>query len=128
MSNADFLGTGWAFPVVTENGKVVLASGERDIEMAVRLILSTSLGERVMLPEFGSRLQELVFKPLHDATIGIAQQYVREALERWEPRIDLDEVSAEPFPEQAMLMITIRYHIRDSNVPANIVYPFYLNP
>ena len=126
MSESDFLGTGWAFPVRVENGQVVLASDEADIADAVDIILSTSPGQRVMLPEFGSKLQELVFYPLNDTTVGLARRYVQEALDQWESRIVVDEIDVAPIPAEAVLMITIHYTIRDSNVPANIVYPFYL--
>ena len=124
----EFLGQGLAFPLqVNPKGGVALASGAYDIEQAIRIILGTAPGERVMRPEFGCRVHELVFAP-HDATTeGLAIHYVEEALDRWEPRIAVREVitSTDPAREGVML-VEIKYQIKDTHDERSIVYPFYL--
>src|SRR5690554_7136190 len=86
----EYLGRGLAFPLqVNPRGEIALASGERDIEQSIRIILGTIPGERVMRPEFGCRAYELIFAPRNAATQGLMRYYVEEALTRWEPRIDV---------------------------------------
>ena len=127
MADSDFLGTGWAFPVSVENGEVLMSSGNKNISESIRIILGTPVGERVMLPAFGSRLNELVFAPNSPATHSLADFYVREALQLWEPRIEVAEVSTVVDPDQPnVLLITVNYVVRETNVPENLVYPFYL--
>src|SRR5881392_1818175 len=92
---SDFLGVGWAFPVqVDARGRIALARHERDIEEAIRLILLTPPGQRVMRPEFGCRVHDLIFAPNDATTAGLAAYYVEEALGMWEPRIRVQEVLA----------------------------------
>ena len=105
--NKDFLGQGLAFPLqVNPRGEIALAKGERDIEQSIRIILETMPGERVMRPEFGCRIWELVFAPLDATTEGLLIHYVDEALTRWEPRIELREVlvSEDPLSEGTALL------------------------
>lgn len=129
IDNRDFLGRGWAFPVQTNNGRVVLIQDEADIKSSIGIILGTSTGERVMRPRFGSRLNELVFAALNKSTHALAINYTRQALEEWEPRIDVDEVTIKPDgPQASRLDIEVHYTIRASNMPDNLVYPFYLKP
>lgn len=90
---SEFVGSGIAFPMrIAPSGGVALVSQEREIEEAIRLILGTSPGERPMRPEFGSRISEHVFGPANAATAGQLAYEVRVALERWEPRIDVEDV------------------------------------
>lgn len=124
----DFLGRGWAFPVSVEGGAVRFAVDEDDIRQAILLILQTAPGERVMLPSFGCRINELVFAAGNAASLSLAQLYVRQALEQWEPRIDQITVTAVIDPSEPQCMVvTMSYVIRDKNRPDNLVYPFYLN-
>lgn len=125
----EFLGTGWAYPVASEaqSGAIRLASHEQSIAESIEIILSTAPGERLMRPDFGCRLHDLVFAQNNVGTAGLAEFYVKEALIRWEPRIDLDavEVNADP-TDPAQLLITIRYRVRKTDSQFNLVYPFYL--
>lgn len=126
-NNTDFLGQGWAFPVHASAGKVVLASDAADIAQAILIILQTAPGERVMLPSFGCRINELVFAANNATATSLAQLYVKQALDRWEPRIQVSSVTAEVVAGQAnQLLITVEYVIRAKNQPANLVYPFFL--
>src|SRR3954451_9113374 len=104
---SDFLGAGLAFPVgVDSRGRIALAHRERDIEEAIRIILLTPKGQRVMRPEFGCQVHELVFAPNDATTAGLAEYYVREALAMWEPRIDvMAVVVSSDLGEQERLLI-----------------------
>jgi uncharacterized protein len=125
---AGFLGRGWAYPVVaTRDGRIGMASGPASIEQAIAIILGTSVGERVMRPEFGCGIWELVMEANTAQLHGRVQVRVREALTRWEPRIDVLEVRVESPPEQKnVLLIRIDYRIRANNAAYNLVYPFFL--
>src|SRR5918911_5215612 len=93
----DFLGTGWAFPPrVDARGRIMLARQEREMEEAIRIILLTPRGQRVMRPEFGCRIHDLLFAPNDATTAGLAAYYVEDALGMWEPRIAVHEVNARP--------------------------------
>ena len=123
MSEA-FLGTGWAFPLqVDATGGCRMRSGAADIREAIRLILGTRLGERVMRPEFGSGLGDLLFDPVDATLAGRIAFQVRQALQRWEPRIALRDVQARPVGER--MEIDVRYVIRQTNREDNVVIPFF---
>lgn len=126
----DFLGSGWAFPLGTDaRGRIALAQRERDIEQAIRIILLTPKGQRVMRPEFGCQIHDLVFAPNDSTTAGLATYYVEEALGMWEPRIDVETVVARPDPEDpARLMIEITYQIKATYDTRTLVFPFYRIP
>jgi phage baseplate assembly protein W len=126
----EFIGAGLAFPLRTDpTGSVALVTRERDVEESIRLIIGTALGERPMRPEFGCRVHDYVFAPADATTAGLIAYEVRASLERWESRIDVDDVHVEPHPDDpATLLIDIRYSIRLANDPRNLVFPFYLIP
>lgn len=120
-----FIGTGWKFPIrVNNRGGLSYTSGGDDIEEAIWIILGTAKGERLMLPDFGCGIHNLVFAPLSPAMIGDIEYHVTDALIRWEPRIDVINVAVEQ-EEANKLLITVDYRVRDSNAYYNIVYPFY---
>jgi phage baseplate assembly protein W len=123
-----YLGRGWKFPLqVTPSGAIAGAALEQRIEESIYLILSTARGERVMLPDFGCGIHDLVFEPNTPATITAIVDQVRQALVRYEPRIDVLSVVAEPAPETpTLLIIRTDYRIRSNNVAGNLVYPFYI--
>jgi len=126
----DFLGTGWAFPIgVDARGRVSLVRRERDVEEAMMMILLTPVGQRVMRPDFGCRIHELVFAPNDPSTEGLAVYYVEQALARWEPRILLREVTASSDPTSPeRLLVRIEYEIKASYDRRTLVFPFYRIP
>ena len=126
----EFIGAGWAFPLRTDRtGGIALVSREREIEESIRLILATAPGERPMRPEFGCSVHDYVFAPADAATAGDIAYAVRVALDRWEPRITLEDVFVR-FDEvdSGTLYIDIHYSIRGTNDPRNLVFPFYVIP
>jgi len=124
----EFLGTGWAFPVATDaRGSVRTVDTEDDIREAIRLILGTAKGERVMRPEFGCEIHDHVFSSVTPATLNLIESRVREALVQWEPRIDIESVDARTDDEEPhKVQIEIEYWVRTTNSLSNLVYPFYI--
>jgi phage baseplate assembly protein W len=127
----EFVGAGWAFfPMRTDpTGSIALVRREREIEEAIRLILSTAPGERPMRPEFGCRIHDFVFAPADSATAGQIAFEVRSALEQWEPRVELRDVEVRfDAVDDGTLYVDIGYQIRGTNDPRNLVFPFYVIP
>ena len=124
-----YLGVGWKFPLqVTPGGQIAQARYEQRIEESIYLILSTARGERVMLPDFGCGIHELVFAPNNAMTRTLIVQTIRESLVRYEPRVDVLDLTVESPPEEPnLLLIRVNYQIRANNALGNLVYPFYLN-
>jgi phage baseplate assembly protein W len=127
---SDFVGTGWAFPLgFAPSGSVALARGEDKIEQAMRLILSTYPGERPMRPQWGSTLRDNVFGGSGPENIAAIGHEVERSLEYWEPRAIVNEVLVYPDGDtEGLLYIDIRYTVRSSNSPRNLVFPFYTIP
>jgi phage baseplate assembly protein W len=114
---------------VDRRGGIALARDETDIEQAIELILGTAPGERPMRPEFGCGVHDFVFDTIDASTVGKMEQAIRDALDRWEPRVivqtvefDLDHVG------EGRLIIDIGYRVRVTNTMRNLVYPFYVIP
>lgn len=124
-----FLGVGWRFPLqVTSTGKIARSRYEQRVEEAIYLILSTAKGERVMLPDFGCGIHDLVFGINDPRTRSAVVQQVRQALVTYERRIDVLDIRADSSDDQPnLLLIRINYRVRANNAIGNLVYPFYIN-
>jgi uncharacterized protein len=123
----EHLGTGLTFPLQSNvQGGLKLSSEAQKVKESIWLILRTDLGERLYRPNFGCRLSELAFAPLNNDTLLRIRLYVLEALQAWEPRIDVDEVRADPEPETGRVNINIDYRLKTHSDPYSFVYPFYL--
>lgn len=125
-----FIGARWAFPArIDATGGVALVTRERNIEEAIRVILGTAPGERTTRPEFGCRIHDYVFGPVNSDLAGLIVYAVRRALERWEPRIDVDDVVIGfDDRDRGVMYLDIRYTVRGYNDPRNLVFPFYVIP
>jgi uncharacterized protein len=122
------LGSGLAFPLgVDDRGRIALAHAEIDVEQAIVLILSTAPGERPMRPEFGCAVHDCVFDRIDADTLARIDRAVRVALDRWEPRVELEDVSFETRRE-GELIVHLRYRLRATNHVRNLVFPFYVVP
>jgi phage baseplate assembly protein W len=123
-----FLGIGWKFPLqVTPSGRIAQARAEQRVEESILLILATAPGERPMLPDFGCGIHDLVFAENDSRTIALVVHLVRDALTRYEARIDVLDVHAEASAETPnLLLIRVNYRIRSTNSIGNLVYPFYI--
>jgi phage baseplate assembly protein W len=128
IRDREFLGQGLAFPLqFNPRGQIALAAGERDIEQAIRLILSTMPGERVMRPNFGCQAWELMFAPINSETSSLMSYYVTEALKFWEPRIDVTKVETYRDPDNdGALLVEVYYTVKATHDPRSIVYPFFI--
>ena len=126
----DFIGTGWSFPFSVEpTGTVAMASGTAKLEQAMRLILETYPGERPMRPRFGSTLRDYVFDAASAQKTAEIADVVRDAIEQWEPRVDVADVDVYPDEDRpGLLYIDIRYVVPGVNSPRNLVFPFYTIP
>ena len=126
----EIIGRGCAFPPqIGPQGRLALTNERNEIEQAIRVILATSPGQRVMRPTFGCRLRDLIFAPNNSHTAAQARRYVEEALAMWEPRIRLTQVLARPDPgEPSRLLIEIEYRVKSTYDQRSLVYPFYLIP
>ena len=123
----DFLGVGWKFPLqVTPGGQIAQARYEQRIEESIYLILSTAKGERVMLPEFGCGIHELVFTALDNTTLHRIKELIKEALRRCEARVEVLEVEVdEDATSEGELLVEVEYRVRKTNQVGNFVFPFY---
>jgi uncharacterized protein len=122
----EFYGRGLSFPLQLGVAGLSSSAGAAKVEESIRIILGTGYGERVMRPRFGCNLKSLVFAPNTDATANLARFYVTEGLTRWEPRIEVVEVSVRNDNLSSALRIHITYRLRATQDERNLVYPFYL--
>ena len=124
----DFIGTGWGFPIkVNLRGGLSWSSGPPRIQDAMWIILNTAAGERIMRPAFGASVNDYVFQSNSEMVRAGLADAIRQALIKWEPRIELDGVRVEPDPDvTSQVLITIDYRLRGTNELFNMVYPLYL--
>jgi uncharacterized protein len=125
----DFLGTGWAFPVLPDpSGRLRYASDEASIQDCLLVLVQTATGERVMRPDFGTTAPTLVFAPGSPANLRMLENSITDAIQAYEPRVQLVSVVAEPTPGQEnQVVVSVNYQIRRTNTKANLVFPFYLD-
>lgn len=124
----DFLGRGIAFPMGVDAYGALATSGHEDnISEAIQIILGTAIGERLMRPDFGCRIHDLVFHPVNPNTCALASISVREAITKWEPRVEDVQVYVYPDPTaENAILVNIEYRVRRTNNLHNMVYPFFL--
>ncbi len=123
--NPDFdpTGSGMNGLSVSSTGGIAMVAGDDSVRQALLLLLSTIPGERVMRPTYGSELHRLVFAPNDQTTAGLAIHYVRRAVSRWEPRVDIVDVDAGPHPDHAdELVIRLDYRVRATGVDATLTH------
>lgn len=126
LDNEAFLGRGWSFPpVLTENG-IKISAYEQDIRESLRVLFSTSPGERVNRYDYGCNLRQYAFEPQSEQLMVRMRNEISRAVILYEPRIELEDVSFEERPEDGVLLIHLTYTILRTNNRNNMVYPFYL--
>ncbi|HNP69763.1 MAG TPA: GPW/gp25 family protein [Kouleothrix sp.] len=130
MRSYDLIGSGWRFPIgIGPRGGIALASDADELEQAMLLILSTPKRQRLMRPEFGCQIHDLLFAPLNTSTLTAAEHYVREALAWWEPRVEIIDVLADPAANgNGVIKIAVRYIVKSTHDERSLVYPFYTIP
>lgn len=128
MSEFEITGKGWRFPILPdESGGLGYLEGDANVEQSLRILLLTSLGQRVMRSDFGCGAQRMLFAPGSVQHLGLLETAIREAVRDWEPRIELQEVRAEVAPgSESSVTVSISYRVRRTNTRNNLVFPFYL--
>lgn len=137
MNDNSFIGRGWGFPprFITPDPEVgrpssgpIMVTQEEEISQSISLILSTTPGERVMRPEFGSKLADFVFEEMSANALAELKDFIASAITKFELRIDLNTVEIDTSGSaEGLLQIHVDYIIRDTNTRGNLVYPFLLN-
>lgn len=128
--DSSFIGQGFSWPLrVDQTGAIRLTDGPASLDRAITLVLMTAPGERLMRPQFGCRIWDLLFEPITPNLVGLVRQAVRDALAQWEPRVDVEDVRPVQDPgETGLLHIRIDYRVRSTNDRRNLVFPFYVIP
>lgn len=128
--DASFIGRGFYWPMqVDHTGSIRLTDGAADLDRSMAVVLATAPGERVMRPQFGCRIWDLLFEPVTPNLLGLMAQAVRDALAQWEPRVTIESV--DPVPDKndaALIVIDVTYRVKATNDRRNLVYPFYVIP
>lgn len=128
--DATFIGRGFYWPMqVDHTGSIRLTDGPDDLDRSMAVVLATAPGERVMRPQFGCRIWDLLFEPVTANLLGLMAEAVRDALAQWEPRVDVEQV--DPVPDEkdpSLVMIAVTYRVKATNDRRNLVYPFYVIP
>lgn len=127
-NQVSFLGTGWSFPPAfnADLNSVQMSSDEKDIEESLHILLSTRLGERIMVPDYGCNLEDLLFSPLNLTIKTFVSDLVKTAILYFEPRIDAEKIDISQGDElNGELLILVDYTIRATNSRKNLVFPFY---
>ena len=128
MADKAFLGRGWAFPPEFNNnsGRVIMVSEDEDIKQSLKILLSTTPGERIMLPAYGCGLKSLVFENVTESTVTEIKDVVARAILFFEPRINLESIEIETTDEyEGFVKVLINYRVRETDSRRNMVYPFY---
>ncbi|HRC56847.1 MAG: GPW/gp25 family protein [Myxococcales bacterium] len=128
MSDRSYLGRGFRFPVsLSLNGGLSSSALEENVRQCIFIILGTAPGERLMRPDFGCRIHDLMFAPNHAITAARAGVYCEEAIYKYEPRVSYVQCFAGPNPDEPnRLDIRVEYVIAGKNDKRNLVFPFYL--
>jgi uncharacterized protein len=112
---------------LTSGGSIEMISGNASIKQSLFMLLSTSPGERVMYPNYGCSLKKLAFAENDETTAGLAIHYIREAVQRWEPRVIITRLDARADEIRSELLnITIQYRLVSEKISDTLIYPFDL--
>jgi len=116
-----FLGIGWSFPPEfnRDAAAVKMISDEEDIQSSLEILLTTRLGERIMVPQYGCNLDELLFENLSRTLTTYVSELIKTAILY---HIDISESDV----LQGELFIKVEYTVRATNSRNNVVFPFYL--
>jgi phage baseplate assembly protein W len=110
------------------DGSITMSAYETNVKESIFIILNTAQGERIMRPDFGCGIHNLVFETIDTTTLTLIEDTVRQALTLWEPRIKVKEVKiSKENIDQGQLMISIDYTVNKTDNRFNLVYPFYIS-
>jgi len=122
----DFIGSGWGFPPTFEkNSKSLkMVSGKKDIDESLHILLSTTVGERIMQLRYGCNLRPYVFEPMNASMQSYIKKLVHDAILYFEPRIRMENLSLDV--EDGTMEITVEYTVKSTHSRYSYVFPFYL--
>jgi len=125
-----FVGSGFYWPLqVDHTGSIRMTDGAADLDRSMAVVLATAPGERLMRPQFGCRIWDLMFEPVTPNLLGLMAEAVRDALAQWEPRVVVEHVDPQPaHDDPTLITISVTYLVKATNDRRNLVYPFYLIP
>jgi phage baseplate assembly protein W len=128
MTDGDFRGTGWRFPIRPRaGGGLGYISLDDNVAQSVELLLRTAAGARLMRPEFGTTVPAMVFEADSEQHLFQLEQALGDALRQFEPRVEVDRVQVVPDPAQdGVVRVAVSYRVLRSNTVRNLVFPFYL--
>lgn len=126
-ASASFLGTGWAFPpeFARESGTVRMVSDEEDVRQSLQILISTSVGERLLQPTYGCDLRQHLFDPMDESMVAYVADLVRMAIVRHEPRVTVNRVDVRNDAVNGLMLVEVDYTVRSTNSRSNLVYPLY---
>ncbi len=133
MEQQSFLGRGWAFPPSfnKNSGTTSMVEEVDDINQSLEILLSTSLGERILQPEYGCNLSDFQFEPINANFVALIKDLVKTAILYYEPRINVENIDITESTDQevieGILFISVDYIVRSTNSRFNFVFPFYQN-
>ena len=119
-TDKDWLGQDTQFPI---NGAFRPSFGMSEVNQCIQLLISTVPGERVQRPEYGCRLYTRVWENL-DSVASEGLSDIREAIDNFEPRVNLVSVNSRIFRDEGRVLFAVEYRLKDSNVVENLVFPF----
>lgn len=128
MTTTSFLGTGWRFPPSFDKtaGQVRMISDEADVQNSLELLLSTRPGERVMVPDYGCDLDEMVYEAISTTFVNYMKDLIHTAILYYEPRITVHDIKISGDREtEGIILIEVDYTIKSDNSRFNFVFPFY---
>ena len=128
FTSNDFLGKGWSFPPSfnAQLKTVEITEKETDINRSLQILLTTTVGERIMQPKYGCNMEELLFEPLNTSTKTIIIDKIKTAILYFEPRIDAKSIVLNTQNElEGEVLIEIEYEVRATNSRFNFVFPYY---
>ncbi|MBV8928425.1 MAG: GPW/gp25 family protein [Mycobacteriaceae bacterium] len=130
VPDVSFIGRGISWPMgVDHTGSLRMSEGPADLDRSIRVVIATAPGERVMRPEFGCRVWDMLFEPVTANLLGQMAQAVRDALAQWEPRATIEDVVVhQDDDDHALVHIGVQYVVKATNDKRNLVYPFYVIP
>jgi uncharacterized protein len=128
VTEGDFRGSGWRFPIRPQGGGGLgYVSLDDNVAQSVELLLRTAAGERLMRAEFGTTVPSLVFEADSEQNLFQLEQALLDALRRWEPRVEVERVQAVPDPDRdGVVRVTVAYRVLRTNTVRSLVFPFYL--
>ncbi len=128
IGDNSFLGTGWGFPPTFNKSRksVEMLSGEEDILSSLHILMTTSLGERVLRSKYGSRVPSMIFEPMDSSQRALLRQHIKDSIALYEPRVTNVNVEVQMDYLEGRVDILVEFTVVATNNRRNFVYPFYI--